>query len=194
VSDLTSGVPAGMYPDPEDPARSRYWDGEIWAARSQIEELEVPSTVDEHAAGLAQVRRMARIGLWTGIIGVLLGPLVGFGAGYYYSTTIPTGPQGIQGPPGAPGVQGFPGPAGPVGPIGIGLPGAAGLDGLPGPQGPQGADGDSGPSLSGGYILIDGEFSFNFCPRGSFKKSTQIPISDFNGRLTGDTLSVCEIR
>jgi hypothetical protein len=192
MSESTTGVPAGMYPDPEDPARSRYWDGEIWAARSQIEELEVPSTVDEHAAGLAQVRRMARIGLWTGIIGVLLGPLVGFGAGYYYSTTIPTGPQGIQGPPGAPGVQGFPGPAGPVGPIGIGLPGAAGLDGLPGPQGPQGADGDSGPSLSGGYILALRDF-VTFCPRGTSRTDDDIPIVSSSGTLTRNTYITCRI-
>ena len=32
MSDSNSGVPAGMYPDPENPGRLRYWDGATWAA------------------------------------------------------------------------------------------------------------------------------------------------------------------
>ena len=32
MSDSTSGVPAGMYPDPENPSQSRYWDGAAWGA------------------------------------------------------------------------------------------------------------------------------------------------------------------
>lgn len=32
MSGSASGVPAGMYPDPENPGRLRYWDGMTWAA------------------------------------------------------------------------------------------------------------------------------------------------------------------
>jgi hypothetical protein len=30
MSESTTGVPSGMYPDPENPGKSRYWDGSRW--------------------------------------------------------------------------------------------------------------------------------------------------------------------
>ena len=194
MSESPLGVPAGYYPDPEEPTRSRYWDGQVWEVRSQVPELEATAISHDQSLDLGQIRRMARIALWTAAAGIILGPIAGFGAGYYYTTTIPAGPPGIQGPLGAPGVQGFPGQVGPIGPIGF--PGASGLDGLPGPQGPQGsqgfqgADGDSGPSFSGGYIL-SGEFGS--CPSGTSSSFDDIPTVSFSGTLTRYTYGTCRI-
>jgi hypothetical protein len=33
MSESTTGVPSGMYPDPENPAQLRYWDGKAWGAK-----------------------------------------------------------------------------------------------------------------------------------------------------------------
>ncbi|MEI6694389.1 MAG: DUF2510 domain-containing protein [Actinomycetes bacterium] len=36
MSESSSGVPAGMYPDPENPAQLRYWDGNSWGSPGSV--------------------------------------------------------------------------------------------------------------------------------------------------------------
>jgi hypothetical protein len=184
-------IPAGYYPDPEDPTQPRYWDGQSWGAREPIGEPEVPTRDKVQPVDFEPIRKIARIALWTAIAAVILGPLLGFGAGYYYSSTI-QGTQGPQGPAGPAGSQGLPGPAGANGLDGA--PGLNGLDGAQGAQGAQGNSGNSGPSLSGGYILTESDFP-SVCPSGTFKPllTYEVPTVNGNGRLTSTTFTLCKI-
>jgi hypothetical protein len=40
ISEMTEEPPAGWYPDPNDPERSRYWDGNAWTAQTAAREGE----------------------------------------------------------------------------------------------------------------------------------------------------------
>ena len=60
LADYNASIPAGWYPDPEDPAALRYWDGTTWAERTQPlppppppPAPEVPSAPPQAATGSA---------------------------------------------------------------------------------------------------------------------------------------------
>ena len=82
MSESNSGVPAGMYPDPEIPGQLRYWDGNQWTsnvAQSAPQGLP-PAFATPPQVGFIAQRRANSLAPWafvlsifTGLPGIILG-------------------------------------------------------------------------------------------------------------------------
>jgi Protein of unknown function (DUF2510) len=65
--------PAGWYPDPDDPARTRYWDGAAWSEPEQTEPTAVLGAPEPSGSN----RRRNAIAAAAGVAGLLVGAGVG---------------------------------------------------------------------------------------------------------------------
>ena len=69
-----SDVPAGWYPDPEDPGRKRYWDGNTWTMHSLPTIASVAPNADSAVTSLTLgILSLVLCGPFTGIPAMVLG-------------------------------------------------------------------------------------------------------------------------
>jgi uncharacterized protein DUF2510 len=61
MSEPPTGAPAGWYPNPENPAQQRYWDGQQWSAHLAEATAGSPTTAQPLAAGTAPAKKA----IWT---------------------------------------------------------------------------------------------------------------------------------
>lgn len=77
---MTQTAPAGWYPDPENPAQQRYWDGAGWSPK--VEPTSPPGSAPQHPASPgnmpqpvvdAPVLQTWKTSVWFSVLGALLG-------------------------------------------------------------------------------------------------------------------------
>jgi hypothetical protein len=77
---MSGSIPAGWYPDPQDPATIRWWDGAQWTSHVQPRP-DVGASAETTAADVAAhaSSRSGRIGGWPLVIGLLAGTAISVG-------------------------------------------------------------------------------------------------------------------
>lgn len=77
---MSDSVPAGWYPDPQDPASIRWWDGAQWTSHVQPRP-DVGASGETIAADVAAhaSSRSGKIGGWPLVIGIVAGTAISVG-------------------------------------------------------------------------------------------------------------------